>query len=179
MAKIYNFHIYSDKTESENIMEFENSKIKIANEFGEQTRSQLKEIFKGNSKVAIANNVEPPGEMGGGGLGTFPLMDLLHFGLIITVLITTRGFFDELGRELAKKLLSVLFEKDRPTELIIESREKIIEIIIPSKTKLENIKNVQDFLENFDKLQGGKCVYSSDTKSFVFISKYKRFKSKE
>lgn len=173
MAKLYNFHIYSNKTGQEKeIEEFESSKIQIANEFGEETFNQLKKMFMENSDVAIANNTEPPGERGGGGLGIFPLMDWFYIGLTVTIVITTKGFFDELGRELAKKLLETLFNKKRPTKLTILSANKKIEIVIPPEAKIEDMVRLEDFLSNFNKIQGGKCIYSPEIKTFVFIEKY-------
>ncbi|MDX9912956.1 MAG: hypothetical protein RBS77_00020 [Candidatus Moranbacteria bacterium] len=181
MAKVYTFHIYSieDTSEFKKIEEFEKSKIQIANEFEEETFNQLKKDFDRNDNVAIANKVEPPGDKGGGAFGIFPLLDWFHVGLTITIILTTKGFFDELGRGLAKKLLKVLFNKKRPTKLIIFYKNKKIEIIIPSETNLKDVANLENFLSDFNKIQGGKCVYSSETKTFVFIEKYDDFDDSE
>ena len=139
MAKLYNFHIYSNENgEGTEISEFENAKIRIANELGSQVTLQLKQTFK-NYKVAIANMVEPPGEMGGGDYGIFPLISWFEIGLSVLVVLSGKGFFDELGRDLAKKLLSILFNKERPTELAVIMEEKRIVIMIPKNTNLKNL----------------------------------------
>lgn len=179
MAKLYNFHIYSNETGQEKeIEEFESSKIQIANEFGEETFNQLKKMFVENSDVAIANNVEPPGERGGGGLGIFPLMDWIYIGLTITVILTTKGFFDEFGRELARKLIRGLFDKERTTKLVISSDKERIEIIIPAKTKGKDVVDLEHFLDNQNNIEGGKYVYSSEEKKFILIEKYEDFNGK-
>ena len=148
MAKLYNFHIYNNESNQEDeISEFENAKIRIANELGAKVTLQLKQTFK-NDKISIANMVELSGESGGGGdYGVFPLMTWFEIGLSVLVVLSVKGFFDELGRDLAKRLLSVLFDKKRSTELAVIKEEKIIVIIIPKNTNLKNLSTLEDFIK--------------------------------
>lgn len=167
MAKLYNFHIYNQETETS---EFENAKIRIANELGSKVTSQLKQTFK-NDEIAIANMIELPGESGGGGdYGVFPLMTWFGVGLSVLVILSGKGFFDELGRDLAKRLFSVLFDKKRSTELTVVMEEKIIVIIIPKNTDLKNLTTLENFIKKIDNnTKEGKYIFSSEAKILIKV----------
>lgn len=172
MAKIYNFHIYShEDNQDTDVSEFENAKISIANELGYPVGKELEKIFE-NDDIVIANEIEPPGEKGGGSLGIFPLADLLYVGLIISVTLVTKGFFDELGRELAKKLLNSLFDKEKPTKLIVLYKNKRFEVIIPSKSKLNHTESIELFLKDLDINKSGKYIFSSEKDTLILIEEH-------
>ncbi len=175
MAKIYNFHIYQTKAEPVNFedeLEFENFDIKIVN----GKTSELEEgIFKDNNNVAIINEIDPPGDKGGGG----DICDLMqhlesffYIGMTVIFTATSSGFFGELGKDLYRKSLSVLFDKEMPTKLIIERKHRqSLEIIIPPKTDMSNLKNVEDYLNNVGN-KCGKVIYDPKSKNFVYMEEY-------
>lgn len=165
MAKTYNFHIYSPESSDESTL-FHESKIRITNDLGENVTRELEEEFK-NDEVAIANRIDPPGDKGaGGGWGVFPLLTMITVGLSIFVVVT-KGFFDEIGRELGRRLIKALFDRKVSSELIIYKNSYEIQIIIPAKTSQEHLSTIEGFLDSVE--AEGKFIYSPDSKTFIRI----------
>jgi hypothetical protein len=54
----------------------------------------------------------------------------------------------------------------------VSNQKRTIEIIIPSNTDISHMADIEAFLKGFEKHKGGKCFYSSETKSFVYIEEY-------
>lgn len=171
MAKIYNFHIYQTKAEpvdSSNRSEFEKFNIRIING---KNGDFIDEVFKNNDVVAIANEVDPPGGRGGGGVCELAEYLESFFRIATTVVLTatTTGFFGEMGKDLYKKLLSVLFNKEMPTKLIVERKYgQNLEIIIPPKTDISNLKNVENYLNKIGN-KCGKVIYDPKSKNFIYL----------
>lgn len=167
MAKKFNFHMYSHEIDEESIAvrEFSEYNIQIKNQLGPKVADELEKEFVDESFVAVANEVSPPGDKGGGGEGPiFPLVNYLFVGLSIFV-VTTKGFFDELGRELAKRLVKSLLDKQETTELTFTKGNKYFTIIVPKNTSLRHLKYLLKEIEKI-KLEG-KYIYIEKTKKLI------------
>jgi len=65
--------------------------------------------------------------------------------------LSTRGFVDELGRELARKLFSKFSLHDKPCEILILGEDFQIVIIIPANLNQEESEKLLFLLNEFIK----------------------------
>lgn len=167
MAKLFKLHIYSDEQK----VGLGKYSIRIYHEFGNKRSKALLDLFR-EEDIPIVQNIEPPGEKGGGGdTCIFPLYSLIGIGLLVFIAIPfSKSFFKELGKSLAKKIVSVLFDNERAVELHILNLKDNVEIsmIVPAKTGKKHFKIIIESLEGIKK--GGKYLYIKEIKKLKKIS---------
>lgn len=180
MATIFNLNSCNNTSSldleksSDKDTNFDDFNIQIRNNLGDSIGEELAVEF-GGYKVAIAN--QKAIECGGGEISNlFPISNTIYLGIAIYAAVGIgKGFFDEFGRGLAKKLLSILFDKGSNSQIEIVSKAREITIIIPAKTdKKIHAKHIEQIIEKFSyseehlkELPNGTYLYVPEVKGLI------------
>ena len=177
MARIYTCKSLTDT--SEELAKFsmlDEIGVQIRNDLGDEEAEELSNKFK-NDNVDILNL---EGELGAGGDSgiLFPVVSPIFIGLAIYAVVGVgKGFFDEFGRGLAKKLLSLLFDRKSNTQIMIYSKAREITLIVPADTNKKHFGYILEILQqykwsekNIKKLPNGTYLYSPDSRTLIKLS---------
>lgn len=100
----------------------------------------------------------------GGEGGVFPNYLWIYIALEIVVNIN-KGFWQEFGKELGKKLLKQFVNRQESSRLIINQRDRQISILVPPRVRKMELEN----LEKITKQPGlnGSYIYSKEYKTLI------------
>lgn len=134
------------------------------------------DVIQGSNNISVYEL--RTGEMGGGGdLPTLSMFVYAVLGITISVTVLIgKGFFDEIGRELAKSLFQKFKELPDVAELYIHDKDgKNLQVLIPSQMTIEDCNCFAQDLENFSKnppkdFYHARLSYDNNTKKIVVIS---------